>query len=99
MMCPFRTPNRGSINGVGAPRGSSLGNSGRQNLQRPADYFEMREIFEPSSVKLYIKPFGSRMNPTTGLVILFVSIEPPAPTVMIATDASAPTFQPAVARN
>ena len=59
----------------------------------------MRLIFEPSSVKLYISPFGSRTKPTTGLVILLVSIEPPMPTVMMATDASAPIFHPAVARN
>ena len=56
----------------------------------------MREIFEPSSVRLYIRPLGSRMKPTTGLVILLVSIEPPMPTVMMATEASAPIFQPAV---
>jgi len=39
------------------------------------------------------------VDPTTGLVILFVSIEPPMPTVMMAMDPSTPTFQPAVLRN
>jgi len=38
----------------------------------------MRLIFEPSRVKLYISPDGSRMKPRTGLVRLSVSIEPPA---------------------
>ena len=60
---------------------------------------DMREIFEPSSVRLYIRPFGSRMKPTTGLVILLVSTDPPTPTVMIATEPSTPTFQPDVRRN
>ena len=39
--------------------------------------YRMRLIFEPSSVKLYMRPCGSRIKPTTGLVILSVSIEPP----------------------
>ena len=56
----------------------------------------MRLIFEPSSVRLYIKPFWSKMKPTTGLRTLLVSICPPAPTVMIATEPSTPTFQPSV---
>ena len=56
----------------------------------------MRESFDPSRVKLYIRPFRSRMNPTTGLVILLVSIEPPTPRVTIATEPSTPTFQPCV---
>ena len=59
----------------------------------------MRVIFDPSSVRLYMRPFGSRTNPTTGLVILFVSIDPPIPTVMMATDPSTPIFQPAVDLN
>jgi len=59
----------------------------------------MREIFDPSSVRLYMRPFGSRMNPTTGLVILLVSMEPPMPTVTMATEPSTPTFQPAVCLN
>ena len=63
------------------------------------DHCEMRVIFDPSRVKLYIRPSGSRMNPMTGLVILLVSIEPPAPKVMIAIEPSIPTFQPAVRLN
>src|ERR1700730_7288240 len=58
---------------------------------------EIRLILEPSSVKLSINPSGSRMNPITGSVILSVSIEPPAPSVTIATDPSTPTFHPAPA--
>ena len=60
------------------------------------DHWEMRVILEPSRVKLYIRPSGSRMNPITGLVILLVSIEPPTPIVIIATEPSIPTFHPAV---
>ena len=56
----------------------------------------MRLIFEPSSVRLYISPFWSRMKPITGLTTLSVSIEPPTPTVMIATEPSTPIFHPAL---
>lgn len=66
---------------------------------RERDHRDMREIFEPSSVRLYIRPFGSRMKPTTGLVTLLESTDPPTPTVMIATDPSTPIFQPDVRRN
>jgi hypothetical protein len=60
------------------------------------DHCDMRVILDPSGVKLYIRPAGSRINPITGLVILLVSIEPPTPRVIIATEPSIPTFQPAV---
>ena len=59
----------------------------------------MRLIFEPSSVRLYIRPFWSRMKPITGLTTLSVSIEPPMPTVMMATEPSTPTFHPALSSN
>ena len=36
---------------------------------RTSSQREMRLIVEPSSVKLYISPLGSRMNPMTGLEI------------------------------
>ena len=55
---------------------------------------EMRLIFEPSSVRLYMSPAGSRMKPSTGLVRLSVSIEPPAPSVTMAIEPSTPAFQP-----
>ena len=54
----------------------------------------MRLIFEPSRLKLYISPFGSRMKAITGLVRLSVSMEPPVPTVTTTIDPSTPTFQP-----
>ena len=54
----------------------------------------MRLIFEPSSVRLYMRPAGSRMKPRTGLVRFSVSMAPPAPSVTTATDPSTPTFQP-----
>ena len=54
----------------------------------------IRVIFVPSSVKLYMRPSGSKIKPTTGLVTLSVSIEPPAPTVRIATDPSTPILNP-----
>ena len=60
-----------------------------RNAQR-----EMRLIFEPSSVRLYMSPAGSRMKPSTGLVRLSVSIEPPAPSVTMAIEPSTPAFQP-----
>ena len=59
-----------------------------------ARHREMRLIFEPSKVKLYISPVGSRMNPITGLVSFSVSSEPPSPIVAIAIDPSTPTLQP-----
>ena len=46
----------------------------------------MRLIFEPSSVRLYMRPAGSRMKPRTGLVRFSVSMAPPAPSVTTATD-------------
>lgn len=54
----------------------------------------MRLIFEPSRLKLYIRPVGSMMKAMTGLVRLSVSIAPPAPTVTTTIDPSTPTFQP-----
>src|SRR6476620_7956079 len=54
----------------------------------------IRLIFEPSRLKLYISPCGSRMKAMTGLVRVFVSMEPPAPTVTTTIDPSTPTFQP-----
>ena len=62
-----------------------------------SDYRTMRLIFDPSRVRLYIKPFWSKMKPMTGLRMVLVSMAPPAPTVMMATDPSTPTFQPSVA--
>jgi len=62
-------------------------------------HFVIREILDPSSVRLYMRPLVSRMNPTTGLVILLESIDPPAPMVTITIDPSTPTFQPCVLRN
>jgi hypothetical protein len=60
-------------------------------------YLSMRLILEPSSVRLYIRPFRSKMNPTIGLVMLLVSIAPPAPMAMMVIEPSMPTFQPSVA--
>ena len=54
----------------------------------------MRLIFEPSSVRLYISPVGSRTNPMTGLVIWLVSIEAPAPCVIKVTEPSTPPVNP-----
>ena len=72
-----------------------------QRAARPAGQAQglMRLIFEPSSVRLYIRPFWSRMKPITGLTTLSVSIEPPTPTVMIATEPSTPIFHPALSSN
>jgi hypothetical protein len=54
----------------------------------------IRLIFEPSRLKLYIRPVGSMMKAMTGLVRLSVSIAPPVPTVTTTIDPSTPTFQP-----
>src|SRR5437870_469359 len=61
------------------------GGSGRSCQRR------IRLIFEPSRVKLYMRPLPSKMKPTMGLAILFVSIEAPTPTVIGATDPWTPT--------
>jgi hypothetical protein len=53
----------------------------------------MRVIFEPSRLKLYIRPFLSNTKPIMGLVRLSVSIDPPAPSVTITIDPSMPTFR------
>src|SRR5262249_54925650 len=52
---------------------------------------EMRVIFVPSSVRLYISPLLSKMKPTMGLTILSVSIEPRDPTVVSAPEPPSPT--------
>ena len=45
---------------------------------------------------MYISPLLSRMKPTTGLVTFSVSNEPPAPTVIKATEPSITTYQPSM---
>src|SRR5262245_58809944 len=75
------------------PRARTEGGSGRLEGQ---DHRSMRVIFEPSRVRLYMSPLASKMKPTMGLAIRVVSIEPPAPTVTIATEASTPAFHPCV---
>src|SRR5690606_19419197 len=56
-------------------------------------------IFEPSSVRLYIKPFEPNTKPTTGSFTFCESIDLPAPISISATDPSTPTFQPELLRN
>ena len=58
----------------------------------------IRLIFCSFRVKLYIRPLPSKMKPTIGLASLFVSTEPPTPTVTMATDPSTPAFQPSTRR-
>ena len=60
-------------------------------------YLSMRLILEPSKVRLYIRPFWSKMKPTIGLVMLLVSITPPTPMAITVIDPSMPTFHPSVA--
>ncbi|QQR66701.1 MAG: hypothetical protein IPI25_14595 [Candidatus Brocadia sp.] len=55
--------------------------------------------FEPSKVRLYIKPFWLKTNPTAGSLIFSVSMEAAAPRLIRATDPSTPAFQPELARN
>ena len=51
-------------------------------------------IFDPSSVRLYIRPFEPKMNPTTGSLTLVESMVLPAPMSISATEPSMPTLQP-----
>jgi|GEM_PF-4472360 len=62
-------------------------------------YFFSLVNFEPSKVRLYIKPFWLKTNPTTGSLIFSVSMEAAAPRFIRATDPSTPAFQPELARN
>ena len=59
----------------------------------------IRLILEPSRLKLYISPCGSKTKAMIGLVVVLVSMAPPAPTVINATEASTPNFQLPALRN
>lgn len=59
-----------------------------------AAYLLSFEIFEPSSVRLYIRPCCPTTKPTIGLFAFVVSMEASAPRSTITTDPSTPICQP-----
>ena len=94
--CPLRAKSRPNAQGTNRYRRRrrsllAILSAGLRSRQR-----DMRLILVPSSVRLYISPLPSKMNPTMGLPILDVSTEPAAPTLISVTDPSTPTFQPSI---
>ena len=63
------------------------------------NYLLILLIFEPSKVKLYIKPLPENIKPIIGLFITSESIDPPEPNVATATLASTPAFHPSLFQN
>jgi hypothetical protein len=64
-----------------------------------SEAFERQIVHQPLLIKEDRRrgaAAGHALNPITGLLMLLVSICPPAPTAMMAIDPSMPTFEPSV---
>src|SRR6476659_1731203 len=72
---------------------------GRVHFGNSRGHRLMRLILEPSRLKLYISPCGSRTKAMMGRVRVSVSMAPPAPAVTRTIDPSTQNFQPSAFRN